>query len=303
VFHEASFLQFLSQERRLSAHTLTAYRNDLTQFVLFCQHIQCLTSVAEVRHLHVRAWAVSLLEAGQVPRSVNRRLSCLKTYFHYLRKRQVIRHDPMQKVVAPKSGKRLPVVVQEQEMAVLFSKVAFPEGYKGQLHRIVLETLYATGLRRSELAQLQLSDLDFSRGVIKVMGKGGKQRLAPMPSFLAKLLSAFIEHRHAEFPATNHTHLLLSLSGKPMPAPSLYPIVRRYLRLVSSAEQHSPHVLRHSFATHLSNHGADLNAIKELLGHANLAATQIYTHNSAERLKKVYEQAHPKGEAPEEDKT
>jgi integrase/recombinase XerC len=302
VFYEASFLQSLSQERRLSAHTLTAYRNDLTQFVLYCQDIQCLTSVLEVRHLHVRAWAVSLLEAGQAPRSVNRRLSCLKTYFRYLRKRQLIEQDPMQKVLAPKSGKRLPVVVQEQEMEQLFTQVVFPAGYKGHLHRIILETLYATGLRRSELAQLQLSDLDFSRGVLRITGKGGKQRLAPMPRFLSDLLLRFIEYRNTEFPNTLETHLLLSPKGKPIPPPGLYPIVRQYLRMVSNAEQHSPHVLRHSFATHLSNHGADLNAIKELLGHANLAATQVYTHNSAERLKKVYEQAHPKGETPDDKK-
>ncbi len=296
MFYTESFFDHLAKERRLSPHTLTAYNNDMEQFVKYCEDIHRLTSVTEVRHLHIRAWVVTQMEAGQQPRSINRRLSCLKTYFKFLQKRQIIDKDPMQKVIGPRTGKRLPVVVREPEMNMLFEKVTFPEGYKGLLHRIILEILYATGIRRSELTQLVVSDIDFSRSVIKITGKGNKMRLAPIAGYLTDLLQQFLKAREETFPVAPASALLLSAKGIPLRPEAVYTIVKRYLSLVSNAEQLSPHVLRHSFATHLSDHGADLNAIRELLGHSNLAATQIYMHNSIEKLKKVYDQAHPKGE-------
>ena len=301
MFYEEEFFGHLEKERRLSPHTLAAYRNDLIQFTQYCSDIHGLTSVTEVRHLHIRAWIMSLMEAGQSPRSVNRRLSCLKTWFKWLQKRERIEKDPMQKVIGPRTGKRLPVVVREQEMNNLFEKITFPPGYRGLLHRIILELLYATGMRRSELTNLEVSDIDFGRSVIRVLGKGNKTRFAPIPNYLHPLLTAFVASRAEQFPQSSQNQLLISLKGIPLRPESVYAIVRKYLRLVSGAEQLSPHVLRHSFATHLSDHGADLNAIRELLGHSNLAATQIYMHNSIEKLKKVYDQAHPKGEE-EEDK-
>jgi integrase/recombinase XerC len=294
VFYEVAFLTHLQKERRLSQHTLVAYTNDLAQFLSYCQDTYSLTSVSEVRHLHIRAWIVSQMEAGQNPRSINRRLSCLKTYFRYAQKNGWLDHDPMQKVVAPKTAKRLPVVIQEHEMRLLLSNIQYPEGYAGLLHQIIIEVLYATGMRRSELANLKVADVDFSRSVIKVVGKGNKMRLAPVPSFLSDMLHRFIDTRKETFPTAPDPQLLLSIKGVPLSPESIYAIVNKYLSLVSSAEQLSPHVLRHSFATHLSDHGADLNAIRELLGHSNLAATQIYMHNSIEKLKKVYDQAHPK---------
>jgi integrase/recombinase XerC len=236
------------------------------------------------------------MESGQSPRSINRRLSCLKTWFRYLQKNHNLEKDPMLKVVGPKTGKRLPVVVREAEMDQLFTKVAFPKGYTGVLHRIILEVLYATGLRRSELTKLRIADIDFTRSVIRIIGKGNKMRLAPIAGYLNDLLAQFIQLRADTFPGTTETQLLLSAKGRPLSPESIYAIVKKYLSLVSNAEQLSPHVLRHSFATHLSDHGADLNAIRELLGHSNLAATQIYMHNSIEKLKKVYDQAHPKGD-------
>lgn len=295
MFHEESFFGYLSLERRFSPHTLTAYRGDLQNFIAHCTEHQCLTSVAEVRHLHIRAWIVVQMQAGQSSRSINRRLSCLKTYFRFLKKRRLLEKDPMQKVVAPKTGKRLPVFVQENQMAALFTHIEFGDGYKGQLHRLVLELLYATGLRRSEASNLKISDIDIGRSVLRISGKGNKERVAPFARYLGDLLENFLVVRNATFPATKEPWLFLNRKGERLIPESIYQIVRRHLSAVTTVEQRSPHVLRHSFATHLSNHGADLNAIKELLGHSNLAATQIYMHNNIERLIEVYEQAHPKG--------
>ncbi len=296
MFNELAFLTHIQKERRLSEHTLTAYTSDLALFLGYCSDTYSLTSVTEVRHLHIRAWIVHQMDGGQSPRTVNRRLSCLKTYFKYARRQGWIQHDPMQKVVPPKTAKRLPVTAQENEMRMLLSNVEYPKGYPGALHRVVIEVLYATGMRRSELANLQIPDIDFGRGTIRILGKGNKMRLAPMPNFLSDLLSHFIALRNETFPAAADTALLLSAKGVAIQPDGIYRIVNRYLSLVSRADQHSPHVLRHSFATHLSDHGADLNAIRELLGHSSLAATQVYMHNSIEKLKKVYDQAHPKGD-------
>ena len=247
----------------------------------------------------MRAWAAAQMQEGLSARSVNRRLSCLNTYFRYLKKRGWIQQDPMQKVLAPKTGKRLPVFVQEGHMALLFAQTAFPNQYSGLLDRMILETLYATGMRRSELINLKEADLDLGRMVFRVSGKGGKERIVPFARYLADLLEGYLEQR-ATLPGSNEIPwLFLNAKGKKLRPETVYRCVRKYLSQVTTSEQHSPHVLRHSFATHLSNRGADLNAIKELLGHANLAATQVYTHNSIDRLIKVYEQAHPKGKEDE----
>jgi integrase/recombinase XerC len=235
------------------------------------------------------------MQEGLSARSVNRRLSCLHTYFRFLKKQGYISKDPMQKVLAPKMGKRLPVFVQEAQLQMLFSEIEFKAGYKGRLERLVLEILYSTGMRRSELVNLRLADIDLGRQTFRVSGKGGKERMAPFARYLADMLSDFFNLRLEAFPASSEPWLFLDKKGKQLKPDAVYRIVRKYLSMVTTSEQRSPHVLRHSFATHLSNNGADLNAIKELLGHANLAATQVYMHNSIDRLIKVYEQAHPKG--------
>ena len=300
MFHEASFLGYLSLERRFAANTLTAYTSDLQHFVAHITEHQCLTSAAEVRHLHIRAWMVALLQAGQSPRTIHRRLSCLKTYFRFLKKRGHLHKDPMQKVVAPKVGKRLPVYVQESQMAALFAQVEFDGGYWGQLHRLLLEVLYASGIRRSEAHALKITDLDLGRAVFRVQGKGQKERLVPFATYLTTLLEQFLLLRRQAFPDNTEPWLFLNRKGQQITPENIYTIVRKHLSAITTVEQRSPHVLRHSFATHLSNHGADLNAIKELLGHSSLAATQVYTHNSITRLIEVYEQAHPKGEGNDE---
>ena len=266
------------------------------QFVEFLQKTYELSDPGEIRHTHVRSWMVDLMERGNVPRSVNRKLSCLKSFFKYLRKQGEITTNPMLKVIPPKTGKRLPVFVPEKAMSLLFGQVDFGEGHGGLRNRLVMEVLYCTGIRKSELIGLKTADVDFSTNHIKVYGKGGKERLIPVARHLAELMRQYIEMRRVVFPVNEAANLILSDKGKPLAAGNVYNLVKRYLSIVTTVEKRSPHVLRHSFATHLSNNGADLNAIKELLGHSSLASTQVYTHNSIEKLKKVYQQAHPKAE-------
>ncbi len=295
MFHEDSFLQYLTVERRLSAHTTLAYRRDLSDFLQFIQG-QCLTAVTEVGHWHIRAWAASQLQRGVSARSVNRRLSCLKTYFKYLKSRGWVTADPMRKVQGPRMGRRLPVFLAETAMAALFTQVTFPTDYVGQLERMLLEVLYGTGIRCGELIALRVQDVDLERSVLHIQGKGSRERTVPLARYLAEALADFVRLRRDSFPFTAHPWLFLSKKGEQLKPNFVYRVVYKYLSAVSDAEQRSPHVLRHTFATHLSNRGADLKAIKELLGHSSLAATQIYTHNSIGRLIEVYEQAHPKGQ-------
>lgn len=298
--NQEKFYRYLQYERRFSPHTLTAYRLDLGQFSEFLEKTYQLTDAREIRHTHIRSWMVELMGHGNVPRTVNRKLSCLKSFFKFLRKQGDIDTNPMAKVVAPKMGKRLPVFVTEKSMSLLFEHVDFGAGYKGLCHRLVVEMLYCTGMRRSELAAMGVKDLDLHAFQVKVTGKGSKERLIPIDRHLVELLGQFIEARKAHFPNAGDSNLFLTDKGQPLNAGHVYTIVKRHLSSVTTVEQRSPHVLRHTFATHLSNRGADLNAIKELLGHASLAATQIYTHNSIEKLKKAYEQAHPKAKLADE---
>ena len=265
----------------------------MNQFVAFLNQYS-LTSVTEVRHTHVRAWIVDMMQHEVSARSVNRKLSCLKTYFNFLQKRQYITVNPMAKVVAPKISKRLPTTVPERNLELLFDQMEWGTGFTGMRDRAILELLYNTGMRRSELVNMKVSDIDFGSLRVKVLGKGNKERLIPFGRKLSEILRGYLEMRVQTFPGVLLNDLFLTKKGDKLVDSSVYQIVKKQLSYVTSQEKRSPHVLRHSFATHLSENGADLNAIKELLGHASLSATQIYTHNSVEKLKKVYEQAHPK---------
>lgn len=288
------FLKYLELEKRFSVHTTKAYKSDLLQFFAYLEEIYSLTSILEVRHFHIRAWVVELMQNKITPRSINRKLSTLKTYFKFLKRRKEIQENPMLKVIAPKVGKRLPVFVKEIELENLFEKINFGEGYAAVRDEMVMEMLYSTGMRRSELINLTPNDLDFFNNQVKVLGKGNKERLIPFARPLADRLKNYLDIRNDEFGLGTTEFLFLTEKGKIMYPKLVYNLVKKYLSQITTVEQRSPHVLRHSFATHLSNNGADLNAIKELLGHSSLAATQVYTHNSIEKLKKVYQQAHPK---------
>jgi len=289
-----SFFKYIKFERRLSDRTITVYLSDLDQFLSYIKDNLGLTSIAEVSHFHIRSWIVNLLGEGLSPRSVNRKLSTLKTYFKFLTRQGEIQQNPMNKVIAPKAGKRLPVFVPETQLDDLFNKVGFPNDYSSQRDRMILRLLYGCGLRRSELIGLKLSDIDLVSQHLQINGKGNKQRLVPLIGVLRKEIREYLALR-AEF-ARGDTGgvVFLTDKGRPLYPKFVYNLVNRYLSLVTTLDQRSPHVLRHSFATHLSDNGADLNAIKTLLGHSSLAATQVYTHNSVEKLKRVYQQAHPK---------
>ena len=291
--HTELFFQYISSEKRLSKNTLIAYEMDLKQFTEFLIP-ECLTSVTEVRHLHIRSWIVEMMQHDANPRSINRRLSCLKTYFKFLQKRGLILGNPMAKVVSPKTAKRLPESVTERKLDLLFTQKEWADTFTEQRNRAILETFYSTGMRLSELTGLKISSIDFGSSRIKVLGKGNKERLIPFGKNLNDILRGYLHKRTEAFPAILKTDFFLTKEGTAMGGSSVYQVVKKNLGLVTSQDKRSPHVLRHSFATHLSENGADLNAIKELLGHTSLAATQIYTHNSVEKLKKAYEQAHPK---------
>ena len=280
-----TFIQYLELEKRFSPHTVIAYSNDLEQFYTYTKETYSLTSAEEVRHFHIRSWIVHLMENKITPRSINRKLSTLKTYFKFIKKRKIIQENPMLKVIAPKVGKRLPVVVKEVELGTLFEKINFGEGYVAVRDEMIMELLYASGMRRSELIQLTPNKIDFYNRQIKVLGKGNKERLIPFAKPLADRLQNYLDIRADEFALGQDAPLFVTKKGNKLYPKKVYNIVKKYLSQVTTVEQRSPHVLRHSFATHLSNNGADLNAIKELLGHSSLAATQVYTHNSIEKLK------------------
>jgi integrase/recombinase XerC len=231
---------------------------------------------------------------GTAARSVNRKLSCLTTYFKLLQKRTYVSANPMAKVTFPKISKRLPVTVTERKMDLLLEQTEWGNTYTDVLEKTIVELLYGTGMRCSELTGLKQSQIDFGQQQLKILGKGNKERLIPVSKKLIEILRGYLEEKRMKFPMTTKPDFFLNDKGEPMNHNRVYALVKKKLAVVTTQEKRSPHVLRHSFATHLSENGADLNAIKELLGHASLQATQIYTHSSVERLKKVYLQAHPK---------
>lgn len=291
------FLKYLQYEKRFSVHTIDAYKVDLEQFSVFLQSQYEIVEPAIIQHIHIRSWAVSLMEQKYSASSIRRKLSTLKSYFRFLQREQVITRSPMLQVSLPKLGKRLPSVVPEQYLEQMLNAVDPADDYEKFRNQLVVELCYLTGMRRGELLNLKVSDLNLSAFTIKVLGKGNKERLIPISHAMATLLRQYLDVRHKTFPNTLELALLLTKDGKAAYPKLIYRIVKEALSTITTQEKRSPHVLRHSFATHLSDHGADLNAIKELLGHSSLAATQIYTHHSIERLKKIYQQAHPKSGA------
>ena len=287
------FLSYLQYEKRYSQHTITAYENDLAQFILFGKKLVEDFCVEEADHHLIRQWIISLMDNGITAKSVNRKISTLKTFFKFLMREELIEKNPTDKVTIPKMGKKLPVFVQEKEINQLLDGRFFTADFEGRRDKAVVSLFYGTGIRLSELVGIRFSDLNLSEKMVKVNGKGNKERLVPFPFEISAVLNDYIELRNELFPESGN-FLFLTGNGEPAYNKLIYRIVKSQLSLVTTIEKKSPHILRHSYATHMLNHGADLNAIKELLGHANLAATQIYTHTTFEQLKKVYKQAHPR---------
>lgn len=289
-----SFLKHLQYEKRLSRHTFLAYQTDLNQFSHFLLEVFSVTDIAASDHHMVRSWIVQLVESKVEPVSVNRKIACLRTFFRFLLAQAKISKDPTARISVLKTRKRLPGFVKEEDMVNLLDNQIFPETFEGRRDRLILEMFYGTGIRLSELIQLSEKSIDYRNNTIKVLGKRNKERIIPFSTGLLPIIEAYLDFRNREVQKKDHGLLFVRSNGEACYPALIHKTVKKYLAKFPSIEKRSPHVLRHSFATHLLNNGADLNAVKDLLGHSSLAATQVYTHNSMEKLKKVFEQAHPK---------
>lgn len=289
----SQFQNYLRYEKDYSAHTQKAYTRDLRQFADYVKEIYEI-DYNEVKHLHVRSWIVALMQKGISARTINRKISVLRSYYGFLRKLGLKEDNPMLKVISPKIGKKLPSVVHAYQLDLLFEEVIFPEGFEGIRDRLLLKILYGTGLRNSELVNLKVVDLDLKSGRLKVLGKGNKERFVPLLPELECEIKEYMALRQNYFETFDEEYLLLKNDGQKVYPKLVYNIVKKYLGQVTSLEYRGPHTLRHSFATHLCDEGADLSAIKNLMGHASLASTEVYLHNSIEQLKEVYKSAHPK---------
>ncbi len=288
------FLNYLQIEKNYSAQTLRAYGDDLRQFFSYCGIDPQSDTLPKLSHRTIRAWLAHLLASGISPRSVNRKFSSLRGFYKFMVKVDASTDNPLPKVVPPKMSKKLPVFLNLAESNSMLNPELFPEGFSGIRDMAVLALFYYTGIRVSEMAGLLTKNLDMAGSTIKVMGKGSKERIIPIHPEMKSLLSIYLAQRDELFTSSPVQHLIVNDKGHKSYPKMLYRIVNRYLSMVTPLEKKSPHVLRHTFATHLLNQGADINAIKELLGHANLSATQIYTHTSVQKLKEAYKQAHPR---------
>ena len=291
----AKFLDYLTYEKRSSEHTVTAYEGDLSEFEAYLQQNFSGTAMTSTEPVMVRAWMMEMLEKGLSARTVNRKVSALRAFFRYHVKLGNVSVNPMEAVTAPKVKKRLPQFVEEEEMDDLFKEELFADTFEGWRDRLIIELFYATGMRLSELTNIRRDDLDLYACQVKVLGKRNKERIIPFSPRLKEVAVKYLtlfDEKYPEIP--KNYYIFVAQNCNKIYPKAVYRIVRKYLDLVTTIDKRSPHVLRHTFATHLLNHGADINAIKEILGHASLAATQIYTHNSIEKLKNIYNQAHPR---------
>lgn len=279
------FLDHLSIERRLSSHTITSYSTDLEQFTAFIAP----ASLSQVQALTIRKWLISLSDDSIQNRSINRKLATLRTFYKYLLRTGKIEENPMTSIRMVKTNKKIPQFVRESEMENLVENRKMATNFSEARDELILFLLYGTGIRLAELISLQNNQVNLAAKTIRVIGKRNKERMIPIPGLLVDLIETY-----RSFCTIEHAHLLLTDKGEPLYPMFVQRLVKKNLGEYSQLEKLSPHVLRHTYATHLLNKGADLNAIKELLGHANLAATQVYTHNSMEKMKAIYQQAHPK---------
>lgn len=289
-----SFIDFLKFEKRYSQHTIRAYADDLEQFFRFLDSSFGAQELSQISSPLIRSWLASLKENKITSKSVNRKISSLKSFFKYLVRTGTLDKTPMSGVISPKSGKRLPVYVEEKDMKLLISHVEFSDDWQGKTDRLLILIFYHTGVRLAELVGLKNTQLDLNAAMMKVLGKGNKERMIPLSAVLVNEIREYIEGKN-ESGRNKADTLLVNVHGKKIYAKYAYLAVKKYLSLVTTISKKSPHVLRHSFATHLMNHGADLNSVKELLGHSSLAATQLYTHNSIEKLREVHKNTHPRG--------
>jgi len=288
------FIDYVRFERRYAANTVRSYRDDLEQFFNYLKGVFGELQPADISSAYVRSWLASLKDQKLSSRTITRKISTLQSYFKYMLKMEMITQTPMSNIHVPKISKRLPVFVESRDLKQLFSNIEFPDDWQGKTDRLIISIFYQTGLRLSELINLREDKIDFGNRTIKVLGKGNKERIIPIHSSLMKEIRDYLKEKNAKIDQADRQFLLINERGKKLYPKYAYLSVRKYLAMVTTVDKKSPHVLRHSFATHLMNGGADLNSVKELLGHSSLAATQVYTHNTIEKLKEVYQKAHPK---------
>ncbi len=293
--HFEAFLNYLSYERHYSPHTVTSYKNDIEQYTLYLKTHAGLDDSSVAQHIHVRSWVVALMQGSYTPKSINRKLSSIKSYYKFLKRVGAITSNPAAKISGPKVAKRLPEVVRKEEMEIGLNREVDASAFSEVRDHLLVSLLYETGMRRAEVISLMETSYQRGRSEIRVIGKGNKERIIPLSPDMEGLIESYLMLKHSELD-TPSNHLLVTDKGAAMYPKFVYNKINRWISVNSTIKKRSPHILRHSFATHLADGGAELNAIKELLGHANLSATQIYTHNSIERLRKVYATAHPRGE-------
>ena len=292
------FIDYLKFEKRYSAHTVRAYRDDLDQFFSYIQLIFGETTLPGISTPFIRSWLASLKEQKITSKSINRKISSLKSFFKYQLRTGQLEKSPMAGIISPKSGRRLPVYVEEKDIQLLIGQIDFPDNWQGKTDSLLIKIFYNTGIRLTELVNLKNSQVDNSAATIRVIGKGNKERIIPLSDALTEEIRSYQkEKQNIMVPERQEIAetLLVNTKGKQLYVKYAYLAVRKWLSLVTTIDKKSPHVLRHSFATHLMNHGADLNSVKELLGHSSLAATQLYTHNSIEKLREVHKKNHPRG--------
>jgi len=293
-----SFLKYVRFEKRFSPHTVLSYQTDLQQFGNFLKQTYSEKKPELANYGMVRSWIVQLVESGRNPSSINRKIACLRSFYKFLLKGDVITKDPMVKIRVLKTKKRLPHFVKENDMVELLDKTVFTANHAGLRDRLILELFYGTGMRLSELINLKESQINLQGLTVKVLGKRNKERVIPFLPGLVSIIEAYCKARRKEVKkevgSANHNYLLVTDEGEQLYPMMVYRLVKKYLNKFTSVDKRSPHVLRHTYATHLMNKGAEINALKDLLGHTSLAATQVYTHNSIDKLKKVFDQAHPK---------
>ncbi|MBI3219720.1 MAG: tyrosine-type recombinase/integrase [Bacteroidetes bacterium] len=289
-----SFLKYLQFEKRYSPKTVISYETDLTQFEQFLSEHYDGAKAQEANYGLVRSWIVQLVEQKLGATSVNRKIACLRSYYKFLMRQGLIEKDPMQKIKVLKSPKKLPHFVNESDTVKLLDNVVFSSDHEGLRDQLILELFYGTGMRLSELINLKENRVHINDRTLRVLGKRNKERVIPFTAHLATLITNYLRIRNKEINQQDHGLLLVTSTGEPLYPMLVNRIVKKYMKLFTSVEKKSPHVLRHTYATHLLNKGAEINAVKDLLGHSSLAATQVYTHNTMDKLKKVFEQAHPK---------
>ena len=296
MFDYNPFIEHLKYEKRSSAHTVAAYESDLHQFAEYMEGKLEIKELETVGATEIRTWILTLLEDGHLtPRSVNRKLSALRDFYRFELKAGHVKHNPMEGLQGPKFRNRLPEYLEIKDMERLFSPEMFEDSFEGWRDQTILELFYATGMRLSELLNIKRLDLDFYENSVKVLGKRNKERIIPFGKRMRELLTKYLEYYVKNIaPENENFYIFVAANGRQLYPKAVYRIVRKYLDMVTTIDKRSPHVIRHTFATHMLNRGADLNAIKEILGHSSLAATQVYTHNSMEQLKSIYKQAHPR---------